>query len=213
MGGGYFNRASGNGSIVGGGANNDASGSRSTVGGGSENEASNQFSTVGGGGNNTASGAYATVFGGNGAVASHYGEVASASGSFSEAGDAQASLYVLRRETSDSSWTELFLDGSAERITLAPDRVMTFDILIVGTTAFGFSYSTGYRVTGVIKNTGGVTGLVGTPNVTVLGYDAGAGAWTVGVEANDAFDALVVKVDGSSTMRWVASVRTVEVGR
>lgn len=155
VGGGYFNRASGEDAIVGGGANNTASGSRSTVGGGSENEASNQFSTVGGGGNNSASGAYATVFGGYGAVASHFGEAASASGSFFEIGDAQTSLYVLRRETMVSGWNELFLDGTAERITLAADRAMTFDILIIGATSSGTSYSIGYQITGVIKNTGG----------------------------------------------------------
>lgn len=58
-----------------------------------------------------------------------------------------------------------------------------------------------------------MTSLVGTPIVTNLGYDPG-GFNDVAVEANDAVDALVVKVDGSDvlTSRWVASVRTVEVG-
>ncbi|QLQ04768.1 MAG: hypothetical protein HZY76_00750 [Anaerolineae bacterium] len=64
----------------------------------------------------------------------------------------------------------------------------------------------------MIRNIGGVTSFVGTPVKTVLGENVAG--WDVQVETDDAL-ALVVKVQGSSgtTIRWVASVRTVEVGR
>jgi hypothetical protein len=169
---------------------------------------------VGGGGNNTASGSNATVPGGRSAAASHYGEMAYASGPFTATGDAQTSLYVLRQETNDTTLTELFLDGGGfdRRITLAADRVLTFDILIVGAHRFGDN-AAGYQLTGVIKNIGGITNFVGTPTKTVLAESVIA--WDAQVVADDTNDALVIQVTGSNgnTIRWVASVRTVEVGR
>jgi hypothetical protein len=137
VGGGHGNRAGdGAGShndrayaTVGGGWLNTASGKGSAIAGGDHNTASGSFgATVGGGFANTASGYGATVPGGRSGVASHHGEQAYASGRFAADGDAQASLYVLRQETGDANLSELFLDGPAERITLAADRVMTFDI-------------------------------------------------------------------------------------
>ena len=214
IGGGWVNEASGEKSAVAGGDHNTASGQNSVVAGGSNNIASGSFSaTIGGGFGNTANGAYATVPGGLRAVASHWGELATASGGFGVEGDAQASLYVLQRETDDDSLTELFLDRFSERITLAADRVMTFDVLVVGSHRFGGGSSAGYQVAGVIRNIGGVTSFVSTPVTTVLGENVAG--WDVQVVANDASDALVIKVQGSSgtTVRWVASVRTVEVGR
>lgn len=213
VGGGASNNASGAYSTVGGGHQNTANNEPSTVGGGKNNSAGGLYSTVGGGWHNTASGQYSTVPGGTYASASHYGEQAYASGRFAADGDAQASLYVLRRETDDDTLTELFLAESYGRITLAVDRVMTFDILVVGSHRFGDGSSTGYQVAGVIRNIGGATSFVGTPVTTVLGENVAG--WDVQVEANDAFDALMIKVQGSSgtTIRWVASVRTVEVGR
>ncbi len=213
VGGGFQNTASGGNATVGGGHNNTASGGSSTVGGGEVNTASEFYATVGGGSSNTASGWGATVPGGRQAVASHHGELAYASGGFAAAGDAQTSLYVLRRETGDETLTELFLDGVNNRLTLAADRVMTFDILVVASHRFGGGSSAGYQVAGVIRNIGGATAFVGTPLKTVLGENVAG--WDVQLEASDALDALVVKVQGSSgtTIRWVASVRTVEVGR
>ena len=213
VGGGASNNVSGAYSTVGGGYQNSANGESSTVGGGKNNSAGGPYSTVGGGWHNTTSDPYSTVPGGTYASATHYGEQAYASGRFAADGDAQASLYVLRRETGDDTLTELFLAESYGRITLAADRVMTFDILVVGSHRFGGGSSAGYQVAGVIRNIGGVTSFVGTPVTTVLGENVAG--WDVQVEANDALHALVIKVQGSSatTVRWVASVRTVEVGR
>ena len=211
-GGGANNTANNNYATVGGGENNQSTTDYAAVGGGSSNIASGSASTVGGGADNTAGGAYATVPGGSNGAASHYGEQAYASGSFATVGDAQTSLYVLRQETADENLTEMFLDGSAERITLAVNRVMTFDILVVGSHLYSGS-AAGYQVTGVIRNNNGATTFVGTPVVTTLGESVAS--WDVQVTADNTFDALVVKVQGSigTTVRWVASVRTVEMAR
>jgi hypothetical protein len=237
VGGGYCNNASNSYATVGGGKSNAASNSYATVGGGDSNSTSNTYATVGGGKSNTASyfatvgggesniasggratvgggksntasDYYATVPGGYQAEASLYGQMAYASGQFAAAGDAQASLYVLRNATSDATETELYLDGTDDRLTVASGRTMTFDILVVARSDGGAS--AGYRVEGVIENVGGITSFIGTPAVTELGEDAD---WTVAVEDDDTYDALVIKVTGagSTNIRWVATVRTAEV--
>jgi len=214
VGGGYGNTASGNFATVGGGINNRATnppfGASPTVAGGGANTASGTASTVGGGGLNTASGDYSTIPGGNSGKATLYGQMAYASGCFSSYGDAQTSTYVLRRTTSDANPTPLYLDGSSERLTVGNNRTMTFDILVVGRSLGGDS--AGYHVRGVIENSGGTTSFVGTPTVTTLGEDSAS--WNVAVEADDTNDALVIRVTGEAgkTIRWVATVRTVEVG-
>ncbi len=208
VGGGVNNSASGDYSTVGGGAHNDASSLYSTVGGGYWNSASGFLSAVGGGMGNWASGNYSTVPGGTGAVASHYGQMAYTSGCFSNGGDAQASLYVLRDVSTGTAWADLYLGGDSALLTLATDQVVTFDIMIVGTTDAG--ESAGYRIQGVIENIGGDTFFVGTPIVTVLGEDDAA--WDVQVLADDTNDALLIQAMGNNeTIRWVATVQTAEV--
>ena len=64
---------------------------------------------------------------------------------------------------------------------------------------------------GVIENVSGTTALVGTLTKITLGEDAPA--WDANAEADNTNDALVIKVSGaaSTTIRWVATVRTAEV--
>ena len=214
VGGGNSNIASGTYSTIGGGANNTANGvQRATVGGGGHNSASGYYATVAGGNLNTASGAYAAVAGGSDADASHYGEFALAGGRFSYpgAGQAQTSVYVLRRTTTSGTATDLFLDGDTamQSLTVAAGRTVTFDILVVARTEAGAS--AGYQFLGVIENQGGTTGFIGTPQKTVLGEDVAS--WDVNVIADNANDALVIRVTGAAatTVRWVATARTVEV--
>lgn len=216
IGGGRLNNASGIGAAtIAGGVGNTASGSVATVGGGTSNFASGERAAIAGGFANTASGAFSSVPGGYYTSASHYGEMAYASGFFfpGASGNAQTSTYVLRNTTADATPTELFLDGSAVRLTIPISRVVTFDILVVGVNISGGSAgnSAGYRLAGAIKNIGGATTFIGTPNQTVFGEDNAS--WDATVVADNTNDALVVQVTGAGTanIRWVASVRTVEV--
>ncbi|MBN1139176.1 MAG: hypothetical protein JXM73_21540 [Anaerolineae bacterium] len=202
---GFLNRITDHYSVVGGGYGNQA-------GSDDGNAGSNTFATVAGGLSNTASGQYATVPGGLEAAATHYGEIAHASGKFAASGDAQTSTYVLRRQypMAAGAWHDLFLDGNgiSQRLTIASGRTVTFDILLAGRTEAG--ESAGYRIQGVVENVGGATALVGTPTVTVLGEDDTA--WDVQVIASDVDDALFVQVQGNGeTIRWVATVNTSEV--
>jgi hypothetical protein len=107
----------------------------------------------------------------------------------------------------------LHLDGSLSHLSIAEDRVMAFDILLVGSNSAG--YSVAFKVVGLIENIGGTTSFVGTPTVTLLGTDSAT--YDAYVEADDTIDALRVWIRGGAAsdtwnMRWVATVRTAEVG-
>ncbi|MBI4672115.1 MAG: hypothetical protein HY741_10675 [Chloroflexi bacterium] len=217
VGGGMNNQAGDNagttsdtvGATVGGGASNTAGELYATVSGGGSNTASNAFATVGGGFVNSATGLVATVPGGEYGSASHYGEMAYASGKFVNSGDAQTSVYILRNTTTDAGTTELFLDGIDDRLTVASGRRFTFDILVIGSAEAGAT--AGYHIRGVIKNIGSALAFVGAPAVTTLGEDDAS--WNVDVNLNNLFDALIIHVNGTAntTVRWVATVRTAEV--
>lgn len=192
----------------------------SVIAGGLTNviQAGARFSTVGGGGLNVinTNAAFSTIPGGKLAKTSSYGQLAYASGGFTQyiSGSAQSSLFVLRRQTTNSSPTELLLDNGEEgerRIQLSEDGTWLFDIIIVARSSSGAS--AGFQIKNLIKNVNETTSLLDLPSVTRFGSDAGTGTWAATVEADDANDALVIKVTGAegTIVRWVASVRTVEV--
>jgi hypothetical protein len=200
---------------IGGGVTNTIPNSAfSTIGGGSGNMAGGHIgSTIGGGYKNRIQNlaAFATIPGGYSAQAINYGQQAYAGGCFAAAGDAQSSLYVLRGVTTNATPQELYLDEYSQRLKVPTGGAWTFDILVVATLADELAVN-GYQIRGVIKHTtAGVTSLVGAPVQTVLAAEAPA--WVVTVEADDANDVLMIKVTGTTakTIRWVATVRTVEV--
>ena len=201
---------------IGGGEANTASGSTSTIGGGSVNLASGDVSTIGGGIRNIASGEHSTIPGGYDARASHFGDMAYASGSFTNEGVAQTSIYVLRTFVPNNQrFGELFLNGfpiggTSERLTIGPGRALVFDVLIVARTDNG--KSSGWRYQGMIESQAAATRFIGTPTKTTLGEDDPA--WDVDLVADDTNDALVIKGFSNGTgetIRFVATVRTVEV--
>jgi hypothetical protein len=197
-------------SAVGGGTSNTASNSFATVGGGASNRAGNSGATVSGGQRNRATASHATVPGGAWADASHHGQFAYASGRFTTNGDAQASMYVLRTSTTNTAaQTEMFLDGSAARMTIASGNTWVFEIQV--TARSSANTSAAYLIKGSIDNNSGTTSFLNAPIVEVLGEDDSA--WDVTVQADNTNDALVLKVTGtaSATIRWVATVRTTEV--
>ena len=208
--GGEFNTACCTESTVAGGTSNFAGNYGSTVGGGQANQAAGNMATVGGGGMNMASGPFATVPGGQGAVASHFGEMAYSGSWFAATGDAQTSLYVLRRQTTNATPASLFLDGASQRLTIASGRAVAFDMLVVARS--NTNLTAGYRIWGVIGDTAGTTTMIGASG-QVLGEDPGASSWDAVAAADDTNDALDIRVTGaaSTTIRWVAMVHTVEV--
>ena len=212
IGGGSQNYIQTNYSVIGGGQYNMSdAGFYGVIGSGYQNTNSAAFGVIGGGQRNRATGSYSTIPGGWLAHARSYGQVAHASGSFDAGviGQAQASEYVLRGVTTNSTPTELFLDNVAARMTVTSGQSWTFNILVVARSTTGGN-TAGYQVSGVIENNGGTTSLVGSASKTVFGEDVAA--WDITVSADDTNDALVIKATGdNSTIRWVATVRTAEV--
>jgi hypothetical protein len=218
IGGGARNRIAGSGfpfaagGAIAGGTDNtilgDATGAFVGAGAGNTVQEHAQFSTISGGVSNVAAQVCATVPGGAGAMASNYGQMAYASGQFGGPGDAQTSIYVCRGITTDATPTQLFLDGATMRMVVPNNSTWGFDIMVTGRGSDGTSAV--YHVCGAIKNTAGTTALLGSPTKDRFGNVA---AWDAVAGADNNNGALVVQVTGpaSGSVRWVASVRTVEI--
>lgn len=152
---------------------------------------------------------------GAGSNARIYGQQAFANGSFTGAGDAQEGLYVLRNETTNTTLTELYLDGAAatERLVLPNNSVFTFDILVAARRTDAVGGGAAYRFVGVARKdtTAGSITFIGTPSKTVIGEtDA---PWDAAVSVDTTNGSIRVRVTGQNakTIRWVATVRTSEV--
>jgi hypothetical protein len=218
VGGGYYNTVNGSGSTIAGGGSNTIDeeivyvDSLSTIGGGLANyiDGYGFAATIAGGQYNHAGAALATIPGGYYAKANIYGQQAYASGRFAATGDAQTSVFVLRGETTDSTTTNLYLDGVAaqEMIAVSSGRAMAVDILVIARSSTGLAK--GWRTEGVIKESSGSLSLVGLTTGFLSG-DPGTTLWDVtpAVVSNE----FTMQVDGETgkTIRWVAVVRTAEV--
>jgi hypothetical protein len=215
IGGGQNNTASGSSSVVSGGDRNSASATSSAVCGGRANSASGNYSFVGGGGGpstndlNAATGISSGVLCGTNGLADRYSMQAHGAGRFAANGDAQRARFVMRNKTTTNAAVELFLDGSAARLTIPSGKYLTGTINIAGIKSDGTAAASYIRQFS-IKNVAGTTSLVGTVNT--VGTDEAAST-SISITANDTNDALKVEVTGitSETWRWVAAVDVVEV--
>ena len=211
---GYGNTASGDYSFAAGAAST-ASNSYS-VAAGASSTASGVASVVLGYSNN-ASGGYSFAAG-IGALASRYGQASHASGYFAARGDAQASKFVLRNQTTDATATEVKLDGLTNYLTIAATRTMSFVIRVaahrtdVSGTAAAWPSITGGITRDATGNCRLLGSIAGAGTTTMC--DAGASTWSVAVTADSTNNRLAITVTGEAgkTIRWVASVDMAEVG-
>jgi hypothetical protein len=166
-------------------------------------------------GQNSTVAASSSIALGNNANANRYGQFVRSTGMFSTKGDCQWENYVLRRETTNATQTELSCDGSAPgsatRIGIASDSTYTFSALITARRTDADNESAGYKIEGIVDNNAGLTNFVGAPTVTILAEDISA--WNVIVEADNTNDALVFKATGEAgkTIRWGATVTLMKV--
>jgi hypothetical protein len=208
VGGGLKNTGSGNHSSVVGGSRNTASGYQSFVGGGTINIASASQSTVGGGRNNTASAIYSTIPGGFQAKTSGYGENSHASGRFANNGDAQHTILIARKLTTNNTANQvLFLDNSSARLTLPAKTTWTFEIKL---SAYNDTdnAAAGWIYRGVIRrNDANSTVLVGSL-IEESWKESAMNSASASVVADDTNEALEIRVTGltSKNIRWVAVV-------
>lgn len=210
--GGQTNTASNAWSIVCGGDQNTASGNRSVVVGGGSNSSSGQSSSVGGGSNNQATGAYSIVPGGFRAKATRQGELSHGAGHFTNTGDAQHSIFVLRKQTTDDTPNVvLTLNG------LSPASTNILDIPEQTSWTFNIKISA-YNLTnneaawwiirgGIRRNNANSTAIVGSL-ISENGAESSLSTASATVVANDTDDTLEIRVTGVSgkSIRWVAVV-------
>jgi hypothetical protein len=130
-------------------------------------------------------------------------------GRFAANGDAQRARFVMRNKTTTNSAVELFLDGSATRLTIPSGKVLGLTINITGIKSDGTAVAH-YLRQYALKNVAGTTTEVYAP--VTIGTDNAAGT-IIALSANDTNDALKVEVTGitSEIWRWVASVDAVEI--
>ncbi len=152
---------------------------------------------------------------GDGALSYSSGGIVHASGIFTNPGDAQTGSYIARGITTNSTFTELALDGSSAKLTIQPESTMNFIVNIVARRSDIPGQESGaFEIRGGIDRDVNVstTRIVGITSTTIVAED-NPGMWDVKIEAN-AFDgALRIKVQGENgkTIRWVAHIQTVEV--
>ena len=227
---GYGNTSSGVSSVVCGGGSygsysysaNTSSGQSSFVGAGWGNVGSGFGASVLGGANSTANGSYSAVL--SGAYASTRGILgytvfgASNLPLGSTSASSQAALLVLGKQTTDATATVITSDGGAasgtNQVILPNNSAYYFrGEIIAGVTGAGDTK--GWYIEGVIKRGAGVgtTAIVGTATVTSLYADVGASTWAVTALADTTNGGLKITVTGqaSTTIRWVAQIRTTEM--
>lgn len=207
---GQVNSASGSWAFVGAGELNTASGEFAGVVDGQSNIASGYWSFIGAGYSNTASAHGAWVAGGIGGVANRYGMSAHASGTFTANGDAQKVVFILRRKTTDSTPTNLGLDGSTTRLTIPSGKTMTGFLIVKGIKSDGSAKARFVRLCD-ITNVGGTTTL--DTAVEAIGTDYNPSGCTLAVTAENATDDLQVNITAPAgeTWRWVCTFNGLEI--
>ena len=129
-------------------------------------------------------------------------------GGISISGSAQAKSdhFVVYCTTTDNTTTEMFLNGTNGRITLASNTAASFKGQI---TAFDFvnAKAASWNYDCLIANKAGNSAIVGYAHVTKIGDDSN-NVWEVYVDADNTFDSLKLQVKGeaSATIKWTASV-------
>ena len=141
-----------------------------------------------------------------------YGQWARATGNFATKGDAQISKLTAFNTTTDGVAQELFLNGTAERLTLNDNTSWSFTIRINARRVDTVGEEADYELKGkIVRNAGAATTAIkGTPNKTVIHEDVGG--WDVSLSADTSNGQLKINVTGESskTIQWVARIELVE---
>ena len=152
---------------------------------------------------------------GNGSNATVWGGRVYANGNFSNPGDAQHGVYVLRAQSTSASPVELYLDGAtaSRRLIIPTNSVVTFTIYVAARRTDASDGGAAYKFEGVIKkdSTAISTTFIGQPSKTVIGETNKP--WDFTLNADSIYGGFLLTGIGESskTIRWVATVLTTEV--
>ncbi len=193
----------------------------SVIIGGSTNSVNATYAVNLAGQNNTNTGASSVAMGER-CAAVHQGSLNIGGGYHTVNGTLQSIRAVVGKETTTGTvFTGLgLLNNPANYLTIAQKRSYGFEAFIAGIVKSGGTVgdSIYYKISGLIKNVGGTTSIVGVPVVTLIAGDVsltGAGDLVTAV-ADDGVDALIIQVksvDAATTvMNWSATVDIIVVG-
>lgn len=144
------------------------------------------------------------------------GVLSMSSGQFAAAGDAQAVVYVLRRQTTDATQSVLTTNGSAESasntMVMPNDTSWGFRVTIAARRADVDGESASYEFKGAIKRDTNAASTAIVGSVTKNIYAESTTAWDAAVDAETTNGSLRVQVTGeaSKTIRWVAHVEIIQ---
>jgi len=229
IGGGYQNTIGANGAynFIGGGYGNTIShangGNNSVICGGDSNIIQGEYygaATIGGGYGNIISESNdgqripegATIPGGYEAKATNYAEFCHAAGKFSNAGDAQHTILIARKLTTDNTANViLLLDNGLSgsyKLYIPSKTTWTFEIKL---SAYNDTDSAGggWIFKGAIRSDGsGNTAIIGIGVTAESWLDTAMSTASADVVANDTTNSLDIRVTGLSgkNIRWVAVV-------
>jgi hypothetical protein len=166
--------------------------------------ASGDHSFIAGGARNTASGDYSFAQGIL-VESTHYGEHSFGAG----ANGFRRNFLVFDTVThNDATWRDLYLDGTADAITLPNDSAWSWSVRVVGVTS-GLGVAVSFHIIGLAKNDGGTTTMPG-PMTVGTSFVAEDGNLDAQVVIDDPTDTLIVQVmdsDGDGqVVRWYAIV-------
>jgi hypothetical protein len=135
-----------------------------------------------------------------------------ANGNFATAGDAQTVQVVSRRITTDATTSELFIDGSAQRLVLPNNSAWTFTIRVAGRRTDATGGWAMYTFQGGITRdaSAATTSLRGSSRTII---DESAGALNCTISADTTNGSLNINVTGiaAQTYRWVATTEITQV--
>ena len=118
---------------------------------------------------------------------------------------------VMAARTTDATATEVFLSDGTSKIDIASGSIVKFKATFV---AGDNTDTCAFIQSGLIRNTGGTTALIGTNIQETIAEDSG-NDWSAAITADDANDYLKIMVTGeaSTTIDWTVFLEISEVNR
>lgn len=148
---------------------------------------------------------------GRDAIAKVDGQEAFATGYFTTPGDAQASKFTLRTQTTTAASTVIGTNGGSIGQWLMLNGATVFEATVI---AFepATNDTKAWKITGIARQgASGAAVLVAPATVTVINASAGAAAWNTAVVPGTQTITVRAIGEAGKTIRWSAILETVEV--
>jgi hypothetical protein len=135
-----------------------------------------------------------------------------ANGNFATAGDSQNIRTMCRNSTTDATATQLFVDGSSQRLVLPNNSAWTCIIRVVGrrTDATGGNAMYSF-LAGVTRDATAATTTLQNSSRTIINESSGSLNCTIAADTTNGSLNITVTGIAAQTWRWVATVEITQV--